>query len=69
MTYWAGKIEDCQWCGIPLIVTFVDGRIPAMGIWGCLCETCVRKLGVQIGTGKGQRYTKQPDGRWLKTEG
>lgn len=47
---------------------FVDGRTQ-MGSWANMCLTCHRKHGVGLGTGKGQRYTRQADGRWLKTGG
>jgi hypothetical protein len=47
---------------------FVDGRTQ-MGPWANMCITCHRRHGVGLGTGKGQRYTRQADGRWLKTGG
>lgn len=47
---------------------FVDGRTQ-MGPWANMCMTCHRRHGVGLGTGKGQRYTRQADGRWLKTGG
>lgn len=47
---------------------FVDGRT-VYGSWANMCLTCHRKYGVGLGTGKGQRYTRQADGRWLKTGG
>jgi len=47
---------------------FVDGKT-RMGPWGCLCMKCHARYGVGLGLGKGQHYTRQADGRWLKTGG
>lgn len=53
---------------IAVLGEFVDGRT-MMGSWANMCATCHRRFGVGLGTGKGQRYERQFDGRWLKTEG
>lgn len=45
---------------------FVDGRT-RMGPWANMCQTCHDRHGTGLGTGNGQRYTRQDDGRWLKT--
>lgn len=45
---------------------FVDGKTK-MGPWACMCIRCHDRYGVGLGMGKGQRYTRQADGRWLKT--
>lgn len=45
---------------------FVDGRTK-MGPWANMCVRCHDRHGVGLGTGKGQRYTRQADGKWLKT--
>jgi hypothetical protein len=45
--------------------TFVDGKT-RQGPWGLLCWLCWRGQGFALGTGTGQRYVQQPDGRWLK---
>lgn len=73
--YWAGpRPKECEGCGLPIfteffdIATTVNGR---RGPWGCLCRSCA-VLGPgcgYIGPGYGQKYERQDDGRFLKTEG
>ena len=66
---WAGLVPlNCDLCHGVIGSTFVDGRT-TQGPWGCLCPQCHSRYGVGLGTGRGQRYDKQADGRWLKTAG
>jgi hypothetical protein len=67
----------CELCKHALTDTFIDGATTS-GQWAIICPTCwnegykkpgVCGLGGALGTGRGQKYTKQPDGRWLKTDG
>jgi len=51
-----------------ITTAFVDGKTK-MGPWGNMCLTCHRRVGVGLGTGKGQKYEKQDDGKWLKVAG
>jgi hypothetical protein len=68
--YWMGPVpQACDMCGRPIGDTFIDGATRPQGRWGNLDLRCHRMHGVGIGTGKGQLYTKQDDGRFLKTEG
>jgi hypothetical protein len=71
MTYWMGTLpETCDTCGTPIIDIFYDAKTK-FGPWGCMCPTC-QTLGPglnKLGTGLGQEYKKQADGRWLKTAG
>ena len=48
---------------------FIDGRLKHTGVWGCFHPNTYDRLGCGLGTGKGQRYKLQDDGRWLKVEG
>lgn len=67
--YWMGTPPGvCDLDEKPLVEEFVDGKT-RMGPWGNMCPDCHRMYGFGIGVGRGQRYRKQPDGRWLKTEG
>lgn len=69
--YWAGSnITGCQTCFTPIEKVFYDGRTLS-GVWGIMCPTCwTFGPGVGVcGIGFGQKYEKQGDGRWLKTEG
>ena len=67
--YWTGAINDCDLCGQPIKDTFIDGRIRGRSSWGIMCPDCHQQHGIGLGQGCGQRYRKQPDGRWLKTGG
>lgn len=69
-TYWLSKVPaNCETCGTPITNTFYDADT-GRG-WACMCPSC-QMLGPGknlLGTGRGQRYDKQPDGKWLKTAG
>jgi hypothetical protein len=68
--YWQGaSIENCDIESCDIVDKFFDARIQQGG-WAILCEACFKKntLGT-LGLDLGQKYEKQPDGRWLKTEG
>lgn len=69
--YWySPKPEKCDTCDTPIVSKFYDAKTE-MGPWACMCPSC-QNLGPglgQLGLGKGQEYTKQPDGKWLKTAG
>jgi hypothetical protein len=67
--YWTGPAPtQCDICTAPITDAFIDGKT-RMGPWANMCRKCHVHLGVGLGTGKGQHYVKQPDGRWLKTQG
>jgi len=69
--YWLGSdTQTCQTCDTPITNTFYDMKT-VMGPWANMCPSCAT-LGPGInrtGTGFGQKYEKQSDGKWLKTEG
>ena len=68
---WCGDLEDkCQVCGSSFGDTMYDGPVVPGGPWGNLCRICWLSGGGQLGTGRGQEYRLQPDGKtWLKTAG
>jgi hypothetical protein len=67
--YWHGAVEAaCQLSGREITNEFVDGRVPGAG-WAIVHPAYFRQVGGRLGTGAGQRYRKQADGRWLKVEG
>jgi hypothetical protein len=66
--YWLGVIDTCDICPTKITTTFIDGKT-TMGPWGILCPQCHKDVGYGLGTGLGQRYVLQEDGRWLKVEG
>ena len=65
---WMGSpIEKCQLCEEQITARFVDGAT-LMGPWAIMCTPCHGKLGVGIGTGRGQLY--QHEGTdWVKVAG
>lgn len=63
---WAGSTpSECDLCHVPIKDTFVDGKT-TVGPWGIMCPSCFATYGVGLGTGKGQKYKKQPDATWVK---
>jgi hypothetical protein len=68
--YWMGAVPPvCELSGRPILDAFVDGAHPRHGWWANWHPDAFAEIGGVLGTGRGQRYEKQPDGRWLKTEG
>ena len=46
-----------------------DGKT-VYGPWANMTEASWKRYGIgKLGLGRGQKYQKQPDGRWLKVEG
>ena len=67
---WLGEVPThCQMSGTPIRNVFVDGRIPGSSTWAIMSLGYFRKNGGHIGIGRGQVYTKQEDGTWVKTDG
>lgn len=70
--YWLSPLDKCDWCSTPFTKTIgakmYDAR-SRQGPWGNFCLECFRTQAGSLGTGHGQEYTYQPDGRWLKTAG
>jgi hypothetical protein len=67
--YWIGGVPTyCDCCGIGIHSVFVDGAT-ARGSWANLHPACHERIGRGLGAGRGQRYEKQIDGRWLRMEG
>lgn len=67
--YWEGsEPKGCELCEDDFHGIFIDGRTQ-WNCWGMLCVVCHNNCGIGLGLGKGQKYVKQPDGKWLKVEG
>ena len=70
--YWlsAPPPTNCDICHKAIVSQFTDGKTNG-GPWAIMCKACFPRhsLANKLGTGLGQQYTKQTDGRWLKTGG
>jgi hypothetical protein len=67
--YWFGKLPPNDDFGVPYEKIMIDGKTK-QGPWANMTITSWRLHGCgKLGTGFGQKYKKQPDGRWLKIEG
>jgi hypothetical protein len=70
-THWSSPApHKCDTCGAGIDDVFYDGKT-GFGPWACMCPSCFT-LGPglnRLGTGFGQKYEKQADGKWLKTGG
>lgn len=67
--YWSGQIGPNDDFDRPIEDVFIDGRT-AQGSWAIMSLESWERYGYhRLGMGCGQRYEKQPDGRWLKTDG
>ena len=68
-TYWVGRLGERDDFGSPYGDTMYDGKT-THGPWANMSEASWRQHGVgRLGTGLGQKYRKQADGKWLKVEG
>ena len=67
--FWLGMVpNDCQLTSRPIEDQFVDGRAPN-GMWAIMHPDTFKELGQVPGTGFGQLYQRQSDGRWMKIAG
>ena len=66
--YYVGPPTDCDICRDKITDVFYDCAT-VMGPWGNLCPDCFERYSYGLGTGRGQKYNKQGNGRWLKTAG
>jgi hypothetical protein len=69
--FWmGGNPTNCDTCDTPITKKFYDAKTSG-GPWGNMCPSCFNfgpGIG-KLGTGLGQEYTKQADGRFKKTGG
>ena len=66
--YWLSPLGAADDFGIPIAQEFVDGKT-RLGPWAIMAPSSFKIMGVGLGLGRGQRYERQADGRWLKVEG
>lgn len=70
--YWTGLVPSLDDFGNTIHDEFVDGMSGPeyRGVWGLFTPEAWQAFGIgRLGTGLGQRYRRQDDGRWLKVEG
>jgi hypothetical protein len=67
-TYWHGHVKSRDDFNQPIKNEFIDGRTH-YGPWAIMTRASWRLHGIGLGLGKGQRYVKQADGRFLKVAG
>lgn len=68
--YWVGDVGQYDDFGRVIEDEFIDAPT-IQGPWATMTPKSWRQNGadVKLGTGHGQRYKKQTDGKWLKVEG
>ena len=68
--YWMGDVGQYDDFGRVIEDEFIDG-VTFGGPWAIMTPQSWRMngQGTKLGTGLGQRYQKQADGKWLKVEG
>lgn len=70
MGVWLGTYPNkCQLELEEITDEFVDGATRPNGRWAIMCPKCHTKYGVGLGTGRGQRFKKRSDGKFVKVEG
>jgi hypothetical protein len=67
--YWMGTISAKDDFGMPISTIMIDGKTTSWP-WARMNPQSWALHGVgKLGTGYGQKYQKQSDGKWLKIEG
>lgn len=68
--FWLSPVPDLDDLGNVIHDEFYDGRLRGSTAWGLMTPDAWSAAGCgKTGLGNGQRYKKQPDGRWLCVEG
>ena len=67
--YWLSGVGADDDFNEPVEDVIIDGAT-RMGPWALMTPASWARYGVgRLGLGLGQKYQKQPDGKWLKVEG
>ena len=69
--YWQGMTPlKCEVTGKRLNGVMYDAKLPGIGgAWALVCQDAFTVLGGKLGTGHGQRYDLQGNGRFLLVAG
>lgn len=71
MTTYSPTPVSCDTCNRDFseaVGTLMFDAKTRMGPWACMCDECFMKYGYGLGTGRGQRYVRQADGKFHKDE-
>jgi hypothetical protein len=67
--FWPNPVPvNCDDCNSKINAVFANLCV-GPNQWNLFCARCAANHLAQYGFNLGQRYTKQNDGRWAKTEG
>jgi len=65
---WFGS-KKCDICGIECEDELYDA-VTKYGPWATMCKDCFKKESInKLGTGYGQHYVKNEEGKFMKVEG
>lgn len=67
-TYWLSPVGEVDDFGDRITDEIIDG-VTNLGPWALMTPKSFERYGRGLGTGRGQRYRRQSDGKWLKVEG
>ena len=68
-TIFATPPKSCDLCKDDITDSFTDAMIPRYRQWGNVCPSCAKSEGVTLGTGRGQCYVRNADGKYYKHRG
>ena len=70
-TFSGSSPQACDLCGRDLTVRkyYLNARHRGKLLWSNMCSQCFLGVGEGIGWGKGQLFSRQPDGKWLQVGG
>jgi hypothetical protein len=68
MKYWTGDVGSVDDFDAPIVNVFYDAAT-TMGSWAIMSPRSFSMYGRGVGQGVGQKYERQPDGKWLKVLG
>lgn len=67
--YWMSPVEEFDSFGRLIDGEFIDGRVAGSLSWGIFTPDSWKHFGCgKLGTGYGQRYVRDAEGRWPKVE-
>lgn len=66
--YWLSPVGEADDFGNPIENIIIDGAT-SLGPWALMSPASFEQYGRGLGLGRGQKYERQLDGKWLKVEG